>query len=79
VVGLAAAAMLLSAGGLLQIYPGEDGSKALVLLSKVPPSQTFWITFKWGKSYHILMPMEGLALSAMLIGCYGLLDCGSRS
>ena len=78
VVGLAAVAMLLSASGLLQVYPGEDGSKALVLLSKVPPSQTFWITFKWGKSYHILTPVEGLALSAMLIGCYGLLDRGSH-
>lgn len=77
--GLLMAALVLSAVGLLQVYPPHDGSKAFILLSKKPPPESFWISFKWGKRYHILSPMEGIALYGALIGCYTFMDRKARS
>lgn len=60
--------------GILRFYPGADASKALIVLSNIPRSAKFWISFEWGKTYHILTPLEGLFLSAALIACYAFMD-----
>lgn len=77
--GLLMAALVLGAVGLLQVYPAHDGSKAFILLSKKPPPESFWISFKWGKRYHILSPIEGIALYGVLIGCYTFMDRKTHS
>ncbi len=74
IIGLLLSAVVLNADGLLRIYPPHDGSKAFILLSKKPPPSHFWVTFKWGKRYHVLSPAEGLALSGLLIACYTVMD-----
>jgi VanZ family protein len=78
-VGLVAAAVLLYLLGLLALYPGPNADRAWIVLSKVPPSDTFWIRMKWGRTYHILTPMEGLALWALLSGCYAFMDWRTRA
>lgn len=60
--------------GILRFYPGADASKALIVLSNIPKSTKFWISFEWGKTYHILSPLEGLFLSAGLITAYSFMD-----
>lgn len=72
--GIFMTAAVLSAGGLLQLYPSQHGRDALILLSKKPPPESFWITFKWGKRYHVLSAVEGIALCAGLIGLYAFID-----
>lgn len=60
--------------GILRFYPGAEASKALIVLSNIPKSTKFWISFEWGKTYHILTPLEGLFLAAALITCYAFMD-----
>lgn len=60
--------------GILRFYPGAEASKALIVLSNIPKSTKFWISFEWGKTYHILSPLEGLFLSTVLITCYAFMD-----
>lgn len=60
--------------GILRFYPGAEASKALIVLSNIPKSTKFWISFEWGKTYHILTPLEGLFLSAALITPYAFMD-----
>lgn len=60
--------------GILRFYPGAEASKALIVLSNIPKSTSFWISFEWGKTYHILNPLEGLFLAAALITCYAFMD-----
>jgi VanZ family protein len=72
--GLVAAGFALYLLGLLALYPGPHAEGAWIVLSKVPPSATFWIRMTWGRTYHILTPIEGLALWAVLSGCYAFMD-----
>jgi hypothetical protein len=72
--GLLIAALIMNAVGLLQLYPPHNGTHALILLSKKPPAESFWVTFKWGKRYHVLSAMEGILLCGGLIGFYTFMD-----
>lgn len=60
--------------GLLSVYPGPESAKALIVLSKEPPSKKFWIRYEWGKNCHVLSPVEGLSLASVLIACYSFMD-----
>jgi VanZ family protein len=60
--------------GLLSFYPVPGDSHAIIILSKVPPGDKFWINFDWGKTCHILTPVEGLSLTAFLISCHAFMD-----
>lgn len=70
--------LLLYFAGLIKLYPGAEASGALIVLSKIPRPEKFWISFEWGKTYHILNPVEGLTLSAILIACYAFMDYKPR-
>lgn len=61
-------------GGLISVYPGPESAKALVVLSKELPSKKFWIRYDWGKTCHVLSPVEGLSLAAVLIAGYSFMD-----
>lgn len=71
--GILLCSLALYAFGILRFYP-ETGSNALILLSRVPAPDQFWITFEWGKTYHVLSPCEGTLLAAILICVYAFLD-----
>jgi len=60
--------------GLLSFYPGEPGSKAVILLSKNPPESSFWSVFEKGKTYHIQGATEWMVLLLLITGAYSLLD-----
>jgi len=68
-----ACSVALYLSGLMRFYP-EAGSKALILLSRVPAPDQFWITLEWGKTYHVLSPFEGTLLAVILICVYAFLD-----
>ncbi len=76
---LTVGSLLLYVTGLVRTYPGPDSKKAVILLSKELPSKEFWISFKWGKTYHILKPAEGIILCIVLIGIYYLIDYRVRT
>jgi len=71
---VAAAGYLLYLLGLLTLYPGPAAAGAWIVLGKVAPSDTFWIRLPWGRTYHVLTPIEGLVLVALLTGCYAFMD-----
>ena len=62
------------ASGLIGAYPGADSSHALFLLNKKGPAADFWVNLKWGKTYHIVTPAQGLVLSLILLACYACMD-----
>jgi len=68
-----ACSVALYLSDILRFYP-EAGSKALILLSRVPAPDQFWITLEWGKTYHVLSPFEGTFLVVILISMYAFLD-----
>lgn len=68
----------LYATGLLRFYPGPDAMDALIVLSRVPAQAGFWVEPAVGKTYHILSPLEGVVLAAVIMACYSLLDRFSR-
>ncbi|MEE8423730.1 MAG: VanZ family protein, partial [Thermodesulfobacteriota bacterium] len=71
--------LILYISGHLQLYPGANSSTVLILLSRTPPPTDFWIRLDWGKTYHILYPVEGVVLTGLLIGFYSLIDYRIRS
>ncbi|MEK6673846.1 MAG: VanZ family protein [Nitrospirota bacterium] len=76
---LTVSSLLLYMAGVVRTYPGPDSRKAVILLSKELPSKEFWISFKWGKTYHILKPVEGIILCIVLAGIYYLIDYRVRT
>lgn len=60
--------------GLLRLYPGPEAAGALVVLSRIPASATFWIVPTIGNTFHILSPWEGLISAAFITACYSMLD-----
>ncbi len=64
--------------GIAGTYPAEGMEDPPLLLSRQPPPEDFWQEMKWGKRYHILSPVEGTVMTAILIGAYSLLDIGRR-
>jgi hypothetical protein len=64
--------------GIAGSYPAEGVEDPPVLLSRQPPPEDFWQEMKWGKKYHVLSPVEGTVMTAILIGAYSLLDIGRR-
>lgn len=64
--------------GILSLRAGAD-SRALIVLNNNPLPDKFWISFAWGKTYHILTPVEGVIVAAALIACYAVMDYIIRS
>ena len=74
-----AAGVVLDLLGLLKLYPGPDAAGAWIVLGKVAPSNTFWIRLPWGRTYHVLTPIEGLVLVALSTICYAFMDSDGSS
>lgn len=66
---LAGAALWLA--GWLTLFPDPA---AWIVLARSGPRATFWETSYWGKTTHVLLPLEGLLLIAVLLGLYLPLD-----
>lgn len=72
-----AAAGLVAAGGALwqlgrlSMYPRPD---AWIVLARAGPRAVYWATSYWGKTAHVLLPLEGLVLVALLVALYLPLD-----
>jgi hypothetical protein len=62
---------LLWLGGVLTLYPDPD---AWIVLARAGPRAAYWATSYWGKTAHVLLPGEGLALVVLLVGLYLPLD-----
>lgn len=73
---VALAVTLLRVTGLLVFSPMDHTTIALVSLSRVAESVESWIHFPWGKTYHILGPIEGTVIVALMAGAYALMDFG---
>ncbi|WP_298037272.1 VanZ family protein [uncultured Desulfuromonas sp.] len=70
----AVAAVLLASCGLIRAYPGPDGGSGALLLSRAPAPEHFWVELPWGKTYHVLHPLEGLALAGLLLLFFSRMD-----
>ena len=64
----------LYAAGILRFSPDAKAPTALIVLSSQPPPTQFWTFLTRGKPYHQLHPIVGIFFSAVLIGCYSLMD-----
>jgi VanZ family protein len=68
------AGLLLVVSGVVTLYPKADASEAQITLSRKPAPSQFWEKPKRGKPFHILHPVEGIVLAALLIPCYSFMD-----
>lgn len=76
-LGIVAAALLLS--GLLAVDAASDASAWAVLRREGSPNpRSFWIKPEWGRSYHILSPVEGVLTTVLLMAFYLPLDFMAR-
>jgi VanZ family protein len=64
----------LYAAGILRFSPDANTPNALIVLRSQPPPTQFWTVLGRGKPYHQLHPIGGIFFSAVLIGCYSLMD-----
>jgi hypothetical protein len=69
----------LYAAGILRFYPDANAPNALIVLSRIPAPTQFWTIPTHGKPFHILHPVEGIFVSAILIACYSLMDYSLKS
>jgi VanZ family protein len=68
----------LYAAGVLRFSPDVNAPNALIVLRSQPPPTQFWTFIGNGKPYHQLHPIWGIFFSALLIGCYSLMDYGLK-
>lgn len=61
--------------GLLVVYPSPG---AWVVLARAGRRAAFWATSYWGKTAHVLTPLEGLTLVVALVAFYVPLDARLR-
>ena len=74
-VGLVGVTAVLAVTGLLALYPLGGDTGAWNLLSRSLPPETFWSQYEWSpKPYHILHPMAGVTLWALIILFYAGID-----
>ena len=69
----------LYAAGILRFYPDANAPNALIVLSRLPAPTQFWEIPSRGKPFHIFHPVEAMFFSAILIGCYSLMDYSLKS
>jgi hypothetical protein len=60
--------------GLVQLFPDPESSGNSILLNRGPAPSAFWTTVKWGKTFHILSPVEGILITGILVGFYSFID-----
>jgi len=68
IVALAVIGLL---AGVVSVYPDAD---AAVILARAGPRPVVWATSYWGKTAHVLSPLNGLLLIVALVGLYVPLD-----
>jgi glycopeptide antibiotics resistance protein len=60
--------------GYVQLYPDPGSSGNSILLNRGPAPSSFWKKVDWGKTLHILHPVEGMIITGLLVGFYSLID-----
>ncbi len=70
--------LILYSAGYVHFYPVPDSTGASILLRREPAPSTFWNSVAWGKTYHILHPIEGMVLAGILVGFYSFIDFRNR-
>ena len=66
--------LILYSAGYVHFSPGPDSTGASILLRRELPPSAFWISVAWGKTYHVLHPIEGIVLTGILVGFYSFID-----
>ncbi len=73
--GLIGCALLLYLTGLMQLYPAENASRAVIILNRAAPQAGFWL--RPGppyKTFHIPRPGEAAFLISVLTAVYVFMD-----
>ena len=65
---------VMYATGFLRLLGTENASNWGIVLRRNGPLTEFWTRTNWGKTFHEVQPLEWLAVSALSIAFFSLLD-----